>query len=129
MVTCFRKAWRCHPGSALKRMAAMASKVRNLLPASMLAILAAGSYLAVPTPARAQPVTAEQALLNRNDNSPAAYSSESAAAVFAHEEISWIDGEAALLNRRATPVELPADPPMAQPAISHAGSVAGEEAL
>ena len=103
----------------------MALKVRNLLPASLLAI----SYLAAPTPARARPVTAEQALLNRNDNSPAAYSSGSVAAVFADEETPWIDGEGVLLNRRGTSVEVSADRPLGHPGISRAAPVDGAEAL
>jgi len=110
-------------------MAAMASKVRNLLPASLLAIVAAGSYLVAPAPARAQPVTTEQALLNGNDNSPAAYSSESTSAVFADEETPWIDGEGALLNRRAAPVVRPADRQLVHAAISHAAPIDGAEAL
>ncbi|MFL5251112.1 MAG: hypothetical protein ACJ79V_25100, partial [Myxococcales bacterium] len=86
----------------------MVSKARILVRKSLFASLVAASLLTASGSARAQPVAPERALLNQSPERRAA----DAARVLsgsAAEGRGPIDGESALLNRRAV-TEAPSEP-------------------
>jgi hypothetical protein len=87
----------------------MASNARYLLRTTLLSISAAASFLAAPGPARAEPITAERALLNRaaDAREAAAFGQGRVESVSVAGERAAIDGERALLNRQAVTADRP----------------------
>jgi hypothetical protein len=85
----------------LKEDIAMFPTLHTRTPALVLAALLGGAALTVPTPARAQAITAERALLNRVAVAPGNASAAATQLRFAPalDERDQVDGERALLNR------------------------------
>jgi hypothetical protein len=105
----------------------MISKARDLIRTSLLVGLAAGSLVIDSHPACANPVGTERALLEQVDV-PSASPQESVASA-ADDERPWIDGEAALLNRRPNGGSNPARPDAAGETHPGAAFLDGAKAL
>jgi hypothetical protein len=108
----------------------MISNVGNLLRTSFLVTLLGGLLLTASSPARADSISPERALLNRVDDAPGtAPAPKSFASVRADQEKPAIDGEEALLNDRPLSDTPPRPPDAADAAPSGAPIIDGADAL